>query len=141
MISLLFITFLSMSPWNEPFWGPWSVTERYPVLAIGAEAHKETPREQIFPSVTAPFIWAIRFFQIFVTNADGPRCMMYPTCSQYGYLAFKKHGPIVGLFMTADRLMRDNISVEEFYPIIPIHGTFRFYDPVEDNDFWWTSLP
>jgi len=139
MISLLFITLLSVSHLNEPSWGPWSVTEQYPVIA------KETPadgqREQRFPSLTAPFIWAIRFFQIFITNADGPRCMMYPTCSQYGYLAFKKHGPIIGFFMTADRLMRDNISVGEFYPIIPIYGTFRFYDPVEDNDFWWTSLP
>ncbi len=135
---LLTLAFLAHSPVAAPAWGPWSVSDDSPVIGDTTTSGAPEARESSYPSLTVPFLWTIRFFQKFVSRADGPRCSMYPTCSQYGYEAIRAHGPLLGFFMTADRLMRDNISAEGFYPVISVYGVLRFYDPVEDNDFWWS---
>lgn len=139
--ALLILTFMGLSADSNLQWGPWSVSERHPVVEKAQGSRQPPAAESSLPSVTIPFVCAIRFFQVAVSPADGPRCQMYPTCSQYGLLAFRKHGPLMGFFMTADRLMRDNISAEEFSPPRSVYGVLRFYDPVEDNDFWWVSRP
>ena len=38
----------------------------------------------------------------------GPQCRFTPTCSQYGIEAFKKYGPIKGLWLTVKRIARCN---------------------------------
>ena len=76
-------------------------------------------------------------WQKVISPADGARCQMYPTCSEYAYQAFKKHGLIVGSWMTADRLMRDHGQALERYTPIEKYGITRWQDKVSDNDFWF----
>ncbi len=96
------------------------------------------PKTEVSASTPAwLFHGAIRFFQIYISPADGARCSMYPTCSEYGRQAVAKHGAFLGFIMSADRLMRDNAGAWDYYPTIIKYGHERLYDPVEDNDFWF----
>jgi putative membrane protein insertion efficiency factor len=83
----------------------------------------------------------IRFYQTFVSGADGNRCPMYPSCSEYAARALKKHGPVMGWIMTCDRLMRCGRSDARLAPEIRIQDRPRIYDPVSANDFWWFTPP
>jgi hypothetical protein len=61
---------------------------------------------------------------------------MYPTAS--GFLAgVAKHGMLIGIMMTTDRLLHE-WDEQERAPRIVKYGIQRTYDPVEANDFWWT---
>ncbi|MFN5476688.1 MAG: membrane protein insertion efficiency factor YidD [Sphingobacteriales bacterium] len=51
-----------------------------------------------------PFIALIRIYQIVISPWLGPKCRYTPTCSQYGIEAFRKHGVIKGLWLTAKRV-------------------------------------
>ena len=89
---------------------------------------------------TAPGAWSaapVRFFQKYLSGADGDRCAMNPSCSAYCVEAIEKHGSIAGWIMCCDRLMRcgrDEVSIAS--PIW-INGEKRCHDPVSANDFWW----
>ena len=67
------------------------------------------------------------------------KCPMYPSCSEYSRLAIQKHGFAVGWAMTMDRLMRCCRDEIKLAPKIFINGDWRYYDPVESNDFWWSQ--
>lgn len=56
--------------------------------------------------LSLPFIGLIRLYQIAISPWLGPKCRFTPTCSQYGIIAFKKYGPIKGLWLTLKRLLR-----------------------------------
>jgi len=60
---------------------------------------------------------------------------MYPTCSAYAQDALRKHGPILGIFMTADRLIHEGDPSEQQEAIIK-WGYRRYFDPLRYNDFW-----
>jgi len=79
------------------------------------------------------------FYQKILSPADGARCGMYPTCSDYGFQAIQKHGPILGGWMAADRFMRDHGEAQENYTLISKFGRTRLWDPVSLNDFWFTK--
>ncbi len=67
-------------------------------------------------------------------------CPMYPSCSEYARQAIAKHGPITGWMMAADRLARCGRDEIHLAPKIWVEGRgFCFYDPVEENDFWWAQ--
>ncbi len=71
----------------------------------------------------------------------GGQCPMYPSCSQYSRQAIARHGPLVGLVMTTDRLLRCGRDETHLSPRILIDGQYKTYDPVEANDFWWSARP
>lgn len=76
----------------------------------------------------APLLGAIRFFQEYISPTDGARCQFSPTCSAFGHQAIHRHGPWLGVLMTADRLMRCGYGTDpERYPRLP-NG--RLADPV-----------
>ncbi len=78
-----------------------------------------------------PLLGAIRFFQEYVSPADGARCRFAPTCSRYGHRAIRDHGPWRGVLMTADRLMRCSYLTDPAaYRQLP-NG--RLDDPVTAN--------
>lgn len=54
----------------------------------------------------APAVLLIKFYQLFISPLTPPSCRYTPTCSQYALEAFKKHGPVKGLYLTVRRLLR-----------------------------------
>lgn len=46
------------------------------------------------------------FYKKFISSQDGPVCNFSPSCSEFAKLSIKKHGLILGVFYTADRLCR-----------------------------------
>jgi hypothetical protein len=48
----------------------------------------------------------IRIYQKLLSPLLPNSCRFYPTCSQYGYEAIAKHGPIKGLWYTMIRLSK-----------------------------------
>jgi putative membrane protein insertion efficiency factor len=78
----------------------------------------------------------LRFYQKYISPVDGDRCPSYPTCSQYGLEAVRKHGALLGLVMTFDRLIHESDEIRSA-PLVRVGESYRYYDPVENNDFWW----
>ena len=54
----------------------------------------------------APAVLLIKFYQLFISPLTPPSCRYTPTCSQYGLEAFRKHGPVKGLYLTTRRILR-----------------------------------
>ena len=113
---------------------PWSISASAPVFNSQDAGIKLTKNANI--SLFNPFSFLVKGFQKVISPVDGARCSMYPTCSTYSLDAFRKHGTIKGLMLTADRLLHEP-DEHNFAPIIIKHGVYRYYDPVERNDFWW----
>ncbi|MBU1208015.1 MAG: membrane protein insertion efficiency factor YidD [Proteobacteria bacterium] len=78
----------------------------------------------------------IGFFQTYISPVDGDRCPSYPTCSHYAFQAVRKHGALVGMVMGFGRLIHESDEIQRA-PMIWINNSYRSYDPVENNDFWW----
>jgi putative membrane protein insertion efficiency factor len=102
--------------------------------AIHAQ-HSHSERESDYSSELNPLVQGVRFFQKFISPVDSPRCPMYPTCSTYALQALRRHGPVLGSFLTVDRLLHETSPEEQ---TIPLDGfeRIRYYDPLNANDFW-----
>lgn len=88
-------------------------------------------------SLSAEFLYrGSLFFSQYISPVDGDRCAMYPTCSAYSRQAVARHGFLIGLVMTVDRLIHENNEIDTAR-VIEIGGSYRYHDPVENNDFWW----
>ena len=79
------------------------------------------------------------FYKKHISVADGNRCVMYPSCSRYTSLAVEKHGVILGFIMAFDRLVRCNRDEAKLSDKIILNDEHYIYDPIENNDFWWTK--
>ena len=108
---------------------PWSISEKSPII--------EENILRFSSSWDQRFEYGYAFYQATISRADGSRCGMYPTCSDYAYQALQKHGPLIGGVMAADRFMRS--EDQAYYPPIIKYGRTRLYDPVANNDFWFTK--
>lgn len=56
-------------------------------------------------------------YKTFVSSQDMSSCTFTPSCSEYGMLAVKKQGLIIGIMNTIDRLTRCNGLSPEFYEL------------------------
>src|SRR5262245_823339 len=112
---------------NDKLRGPWP----QPAVGLGRQDVLETsvPGLAVRGALTA--------WHKVLTRADGPRSVMYPTASGYLGQAVAKHGMLIGIMMTTDRLMHE-WDEQQRAPRIVKYGISRAYDPVEANDFWWT---
>lgn len=84
----------------------------------------------------APFLGLLKFYQHFISPMDGDRCPLYPTCSQFSIQAIRRHGPLVGLVMTSDRLMHE-ADERHLSQAVMVGDRMRSLDSLNDNDFWW----
>jgi uncharacterized protein len=66
-------------------------------------------------------------------------CPMFPSDSAYSRQAVAKHGFAAGWVMSMDRLLRCGRDETKQVPLIPVHGQWKYYDPLEANDYWWHS--
>ena len=87
-----------------------------------------------FPAVTLDAY--VRFFQRVISPVDGARSNMYPTGSDYSRRAFRKHGALLCIVLTTERLMHEGNEII-VAPRIKKYGIWRVYDPVDANDWWW----
>lgn len=135
MIALIAVTTASSSRALD--WGPWSVNEKAPVTG------SELPGDSLAgPDGWNPFVRfltaGVHFFQQYISPVDGDRCSMAPTCSHYSIQALRKHGAFRGFMMSADRIVHE-YEEQKFVPVVRDGMKSRFYDPVENNDFWFAS--
>ena len=80
------------------------------------------------------FMGLIRLYQWTVSPWLGPVCRFYPSCSHYGYEAFRLHGTFCGAWLTARRIVRCNpwnAGGVDFVPVrtrrrAPSQGDGRF---------------
>ncbi len=122
--------------WPEPQ-APWERLERGATPpADGWEDDAGGPRG--LQSGAGIFDLGFRFYVRGLTEMDGPRCEHRPTCSVYAFRSVRKHGMLMGSFMSVDRLMRGNrSSALRRLPIYRVYdGKIYYYDPVEANDFF-----
>ena len=106
--------------------GPWAKPAAEPSRPAAAEAS--------LPGVAVR--GALNVWHHVLTRADGPRSVMYPTASGFLGQAVAKHGMLIGIMMTTDRLLHE-WDEQKRAPRIVKYGISRAYDPVEANDFWW----
>ncbi len=109
------------NPVSADNWGPWEASA--------------TSQQRTSQRAVGLFDQAVRNFQTYISPLDGPRCPMYPTCSAYARQALHKHGPLLGIFMTADRLIHEGDPIEQQEAIVK-WGHRRYFDPLRYNDFW-----
>ena len=109
----------------DSFNGPW-----------GQERHQQNQRiqENAAPSL---FRFLVEVYRENISPIDGKNCPMYPSCSEYSIQSVKKHGSLVGWIMTVDRLFRCGRDELRLAPQVMVNGQRRWYDPPENNDFWW----
>ena len=55
-----------------------------------------------------PFIALIKLYQLIISPWLGSQCRFTPTCSHYAIEALKKHGPVKGLWLAIERIVRCN---------------------------------
>lgn len=125
--------------WPKPgAYGPMAM-ERGALSAPGWDGAVEQEQRSSLSSELGIFELGWRVYSRGLTEIDGPRCEHRPTCSVYAHRAVRKHGPVVGMFMSVDRLMRGSqSSALRRLPIYRIEeGMIYYYDPVEANDFFF----
>jgi uncharacterized protein len=108
---------------------PWIAALLFP---IGAWAQDLRGPEDVKPQVlteetaqTSPlkigFAGLFWVYQKGVSPVNPDRCGFLPSCSAYGSWAFREHGPIWGVVMAADRLLRCHYLKKPgpFSPLLP----------------------
>ncbi len=50
--------------------------------------------------------WLFRFYKKFISSQDYGNCCFIPSCSEYGVIAIRKQGLLIGSINTLDRLTR-----------------------------------
>jgi len=98
----------------------------------GSQAPDLAPTGESMPVMAGP----IRFFQRYLSGADGHRCPMAPSCSSYAMQAVQRHGSIKGWIMATDRLMRCGRDELKLSPPVMTREGVRCQDPVRNNDVW-----
>ncbi len=96
--------------------------------AHGPVSEREPPTS----SVRLVFLGAIELFQKRISPIEGPRCGHSPSCSAFGHQAVREHGPVRGVMMTADRLIRCSL-LQEPGPVNPLLPDGSIFDPPSRN--------
>ncbi len=124
VILLFLVCGFASAAYSEPFKGPWEEDR-------AAAASSKQARSRFNPLRSL-----VKVYAKYISPIDGKECPMYPSCSAYSLLSFEKHGLVMGWVMTCDRLLHEADEMRKT-PVIYINRVERFYDPLENNDFWW----
>lgn len=85
-----------------------------------------------------PGLWLLSLYRDHISPVDGDRCPSIPSCASYAEQAFKKHGFFIGWMMTVDRLIHEGKEETSVSPFVYYEGEVKIFDPLENNDFWWS---
>ncbi len=114
------------------------MSRAHPVLVSPdtAPIHRaERPSVGSSNPMTLVFQASLWVYQHVFSPVDGPTCNFYPVCSVYGMQAVTRHGWLLGGAMALERSMRYH-GATGVYPIVVVDGVRRYWDPLDDNDFW-----
>lgn len=75
-------------------------------------------------------VHAIRFHQVVISPADGPRSHFIPSSSQYTLEAMKRYGFLQGVAMGCDRLLRENDDPWVYRKTLDPAGHVMKWNPV-----------
>lgn len=94
----------------------------------------KSPREKTEETscLDLAMLGALSFYRKAVSPADGTRCGFRPSCSAFAAISLREQGPLVGLLMTADRLMRCHPLKKAGPDYLPLPGG-KLYDPPAKN--------
>jgi putative membrane protein insertion efficiency factor len=95
--------------------------------------HEATRNIKTSSGDSSALLCAIKFYKEWISPIGGrDRCGFRPSCSSYGYRSIEAQGPLIGVLMTADRLIRCNIWKKPGpdYTLLP-NG--KLYDPPSKN--------
>lgn len=129
--------------WRAPFEQPWAANSTQAALSPRQEPSWPQAPPKANTSLSANITEvAYKLYSQHLTKIDGARCPCRPTCSRYAVLAARKHGLLIGMWMTLDRLM---LSTDETRSSslrsLPLRdfgqGQMYYDDPVEENDFFF----
>lgn len=70
--------------------------------------------------LSLPFILLIRLYQVTLGPLMGGHCRFEPTCSHYGIEAFRRHGPLRGMWLTFRRVIRCHPFGGHGYDPVPL---------------------
>ena len=74
----------------------------------------------------------VTWYRSKISSRNGPKCMFYPTCSDFFKKASGKYGIMWATLMTVDRMFyRENYKSMRFYRYLPSYGLY--YDPIENH--------
>lgn len=105
------------------------------IFSAGCGTHPPVPNAR---GDCQPVSQIIRFYQGPLAHLSAVRyggCPMEPHCSAYAIEALERHGPIMGLVMTFDRLIRCGNDEIHLSPEVFVNGRRRTYDPVAANEW------
>lgn len=68
-------------------------------------------------------------YKVFLSSQDLDSCVFSPSCSTYSIQSIQKHGLLIGLAASFDRLSRCHPFSGSNYSINPLNN--RLYDPVD----------
>lgn len=109
---------------SDPMRGPWDAGGR-PSRPAGATGPGSGSADAL-----------LIFYRSVISPLSPARCPMTPSCSAYGHESISRFGPLRGVIMTADRLMRCGRDEVRLSPRIWTKEGFRTLDPVAANDLW-----
>ena len=69
--------------------------------------------------VSAPFLFLIFLYQKLISPLLRPTCRYTPTCSQYTKEAIKKYGPLKGIWISLNRILKCNPWGGKGYDPVP----------------------
>ncbi|MEO5347005.1 MAG: membrane protein insertion efficiency factor YidD [Magnetococcus sp. YQC-9] len=81
-------------------------------------------------------LFPLQLYSHTISRVDGDRCPSHPNCSRYAKQAIERHGPLMGLMLTVDRLIHERSEIDRAPRITGSDGAQRLFDPLEVNDFW-----
>ncbi len=137
LTAALLLTFSALCSADE-LGSPWEPPRETFFVKLKETGGKPAGKQSTTSTIKLPFLWGLRFYQKFVSPIDGDKCGMYPTCSGYSARAIRKHGAVLGVMLTVDRMFHEGTE-QHRAPLIEKYGVVRYYDPVENNDFWFTD--
>ena len=89
--------------------------------------------QTLFPGSTS--VSAVVLYQHLFDPVDGRQCHSYPVCSDYARQAFEQFGPLLGSWLTLDRLIHEGDDLKQG-PWVRVGQEVRLYDPLQRNTFW-----
>jgi putative membrane protein insertion efficiency factor len=73
------------------------------------------------PILAWPFIALIWVYRVTLSPLIGGHCRFEPSCSRYGLVAYRRHGPLRGTWLTARRIARCHPFSAGGYDPVPIN--------------------